>query len=324
VSAQRDSTRAFIQQCPAFIHGLIKELATFFPMQFSRTPSGWYELDGASRPGPGLKALMIAMVVVFAFQGPLHLESFAMLRSDQVWHGHIYQLFTYGWLHADLLHLLFNLLGMWIFGSQLERVWGSTSLTFFFISGIVGAGLTHVLLDPFFSGNQAPVIGASGGVYGLLAAYGILFRQRKLLLLGILPIRAGTLALLFGLFALWEGISQSQDGIAHFAHLGGMLTGLFLLYGPDLGRSTRLWRHRLRMQAYARKHAGPASSQQDAPGDRSYRSGTSSERARISQQVDELLEKISREGSASLSPEEKRFLDVASAYLRNTREGSEL
>ncbi len=291
-------------------------------MQFTRTPSGWHELDATSRPGPGLKALMIAMVVVFAFQDPLHLKSFAMLYANKVWHGRLYQLFTYGWLHADLMHLLFNLFGMWVFGSQLERVWDSRSLIVFFMSCIVGAGVTYVLLDPFFSANQAPVIGSSGGVYGLLVAYGILFRQRKLLLLGLIPIRAGTLALLFGLFALWEGISQSQDGIAHFAHLGGMITGLLLLYGPDLGRSTRILRHRLRMQAYAKRQAGrPPSTAEPASG--SSRSGLDSERERISQQVDELLEKISRQGSASLSPEEKRFLDVASAYLRNTRDGSE-
>lgn len=296
-------------------------------MSFPRTPGGWIELRGPARPGPFLRTLMVTLVVVFAFQGPLRLESFGVLHPEEVWNGRLDQLFWYGWLHGDLLHLLFNLFGIWVFGSELERIWDGRTLAIYWMSCVVGAGLAHALIDPLISGENIGVLGASGGVYGLLAAYGLIFRQRKLLLLGIVPIRAGTLALIFGLFALWSGVAQGQESIAHFAHLGGMLTGVLLLYGRPGLKTIRLWWHRQRMQSYAARAEARPRESEAAPEDKPAPQNKGSEfptarmdRDAINRSVDRLLEKVSRGGMDSLSPEERRYLDKASRYLKSLRD----
>jgi membrane associated rhomboid family serine protease len=283
----------------------------------SPTSSGWHELDPLAKPGPVLRALLILPAAAFVLQGPLHLEAWAVLRPEEVFlRGRLWQLLSYALLHQDLLHLLFNLLGIWTFGTELERLWGGRALAWFAALCAMGGGLAHAMLEPLVSGRDIGVVGASGVVYGLLAAYGLLFRQRRLLFLGLIPVQAGVLALVFGALALFSGAAQSQDGVAHFAHLGGMAMGLILLgWGPAM-TALRRRRHRLRMGrhlARVRATGGLAAPRSDKlePG---------RDEADVEARLDELLAKVSREGLAALTAGERAFLDEAARWLKARRE----
>lgn len=295
----------------------VTERIWHFPvMEFKSRIDGWYELDPVARPGRTLRGLLIALPVVWLLQGPLHLLEWGTLLPGDLAAGRLLPLLTYGWLHENLLHLLFNMLGLWVFGAELERLWGPRAFFVYWVACLTGAGVAHVILDPLLSEVPAGVIGASGGVYGLIAAYGSIFRRRKLLLLGLFPVGAGTLAIGFAALALFSGVFQSSDGVAHFAHLGGMATGLAILHARPAWRSLRLWRHRQRMLAYLR--------QREAAGGKPVARAEPPRGAMppvdVDARVDELLEKISRAGIEALDPEERRFLDEAARYKRKVRE----
>jgi len=281
------------------------------------TGSGWHELDPLAKPGPVLRALLILPAAAFVLQGPLRLEAWAVLHPEEVFlQGRLWQLLSYALLHQDLLHLLFNLLGIWTFGTELERLWGGRALAWFAGLCAAGGGLAHALLEPLVSGRDIGVVGASGVVYGLLAAYGLLFRQRRLHFLGLIPVQAGVLAVAFGALALFSGTAQSQDGVAHFAHLGGMATGLVLLgWGPAM-TALRRRRHQVRMVRHLSRVR--AAGGLDAP--RSRRLEPERNESEVEARLDELLAKVSREGLAALSPDERAFLDEAARWLKARRE----
>ncbi len=144
-----------------------------------------------------------------------------------------WQLLTYAFLHGGLMHLAFNMLALVMFGAQLEHTWGERRYLTYYLVCVVGAGLSQLVVgslavsqgqDPY------PTIGASGGVFGLLLAYGMLFpNQRVMLLFPPIPMKARTLVIVYGLFELGLGITGLQPGVAHFAHLGGMLFGWLLI-----------------------------------------------------------------------------------------------
>lgn len=185
---------------------------------------------------PAVRTLLVANIAVFLFQtlartfAQVRLDRlFGLVPYDVVHHFFLWQLATYMFLHGGLLHIAFNLLALWMFGSELESLWGTRRfMRFYFITGI-GAALTSTLVTP---NSPIPIIGASGAVYGLLAAYGILFPDRVILLYFVLPIRAKYLVLILGLITFWSSISVTGGGVAHVAHLGGMIFGWLYLRGP--------------------------------------------------------------------------------------------
>lgn len=141
-----------------------------------------------------------------------------------------WQLLTYGFLHGNYVHLIFNMLALYFFGPPLEYTWGERRFLAYFMVCIVGAGLTHLGMQALAPLGGGPTIGASGGVYGLLLGYGMLFpNQRVMLLFPPIPMRARTLAIVFGGLELFMGVTGTQDGVAHFAHLGGMLFGFGMI-----------------------------------------------------------------------------------------------
>lgn len=146
-----------------------------------------------------------------------------------------WQVLSYGFLHGGLPHLGLNLYALWLFGGQLEAVWGPRRFAYYYFACLIGAALTQLLVSEYAllrGGAAYPVIGASGAVFGLLLAYGRLFPYNRLMLLfSPIPIQARTFVIGYGLIELWAGIAGSAEGIAHFAHLGGMLTGWLLLRG---------------------------------------------------------------------------------------------
>jgi len=286
-------------------------------MPWTHRIEGWRELESAGKPGQALRGLLIALVVAFLLKAPLGLDGWASLRPDEVLgQGKIWQLLTYALLHVDLLHLLFNLLGLWVFGTELERLWGGRSFLLFAALCATAAGMAHVALDPLLSGGKSEVMGASGAVYGLMGAYGLIFRARRLHLWGIFPVRADVLAIVFGVFALFSGVAQSADGTAHMAHLGGMVGGVLLLLAVPARDSVRSLRHRQRMLRHLRR-----ASRQAGPGDFP-QLGPQADEARVRARLDQVLEKVSRQGLAALGGEERSFLDAASAWLRAQRGAS--
>ena len=140
-----------------------------------------------------------------------------------------WQLATYALLHGGLLHLAFNMYGLWMFGSALEQVWGPRRLLQYYAVSVLVAGLVQLLVA---SGSPLPypTVGASGGLFGLLLGYAMLFPQRRLMLLfPPIPMPAWLFAVVFGLLELTLGVTGEATGIAHFAHLGGMLGGWLML-----------------------------------------------------------------------------------------------
>ena len=146
-----------------------------------------------------------------------------------------WQMLTYGFLHADTTHIFFNMFGLWMFGRDLENTMGSQRFLTYFLVCVVGAGLIQLLVAAW-QGGLYPTVGASGGVFGILLAYGLTFPNRIVVpLFPPIPMRAITFVFLFGLLELYLGVSGGAPGVANFAHLGGMLFGFLLL---------RYWRRR--------------------------------------------------------------------------------
>ena len=157
-----------------------------------------------------------------------------------------WQLLTYGFMHdpGGFAHVIFNMLALVMFGAPLEYVWGEKRFLTYYLTCVVGAGLCQLVVATWMlaeSGQAYPTIGASGGVFGLLLAYGMLFpHQRVMLLIPPIPMKARTLVFVYGAVALLLGFTGLQPGVAHFAHLGGMLFGYLLIRywrgNPPFGR----------------------------------------------------------------------------------------
>lgn len=147
-----------------------------------------------------------------------------------------WQTFTYAFLHANLTHLLFNMYGLWMFGADLERLWGTRRFAVFYTVSLFAAALVQLVVT-YLLGANAPTVGASGAIFGLLLGFGMVFPQRKIVpLLPPIPMPAWLFVMLYGLVELALGVTGSQAGVAHFAHLGGLLGGWLVL---------RYWRGQL-------------------------------------------------------------------------------
>ena len=146
-----------------------------------------------------------------------------------------WQVLTYGFLHGDTTHIFFNMFALWMFGRDIELYMGSRRfLTYYFVC-VAGAGVVQLIVAAL-QGGLYPTVGASGGVFGILLAYGLTFPNRIVVpLFPPIPMRAITFVILFGLLELYLGFSGSAPGVANFAHLGGMLFGFLML---------RFWRKR--------------------------------------------------------------------------------
>lgn len=154
-----------------------------------------------------------------------------------------WQLVSYAFLHGSVLHLFFNMFALWMFGRELERWWGPGRFAFYYFVCVVGAALIQLLVSTLGArhGQIYPTIGASGGVFGLLLGFGLLFPNRMILLLiPPMPIKAKWLVIGYGAIELFLGVTGTAAGIAHFAHLGGMLFGYLLI--AHWRRTGTLWR----------------------------------------------------------------------------------
>ena len=178
---------------------------------------------------PATQALLLANVAIFflgELMGPGLISPFALWPVGAGFWP--WQIGTYAFLHGSFNHLFFNMLGLWMFGGELEQVWGQKRFLQFYAASVVAAALTQLLVNALL-GSLAPTIGASGGLFGLLLAFAMIFPNRIILLFFVIPMKAKYLVALYGLLELYQGAYVLNSGVAHFAHLGGMLGGLLTL-----------------------------------------------------------------------------------------------
>lgn len=185
---------------------------------------------------PVTTALIVANVAIYLLQSilPGLIGPFALwpLGASQVVPGvgfYPWQLVTYAFLHGSVLHLGLNMYALYMFGSPVEQVFGTRRYLIYYFVSVLTAAFTQIAFA-LVTGNVYPTIGASGGVFGLLLAYGKFFpNNRVMLLIPPIPMSARTLVFVYAAIELFLGVTGTQEGVAHFAHLGGLIGGWLLL-----------------------------------------------------------------------------------------------
>ena len=203
------------------------------------SPSTFSYSFGPGPLTPAIKALVAANVAGFllALVAPAITLRLGMRPADVVGQLQVWQLVTYMFLHGGIFHLLFNMLALWMFGVELERMWGSRYFAKFYFTTGVGAALTTIVLSftPLPFADQlyyALTIGASGAVYGVLLAYAMYFPNRPIYMYFFFPVPAKYFVIIIGGISLLSSLGGPGGGIAHTTHLGGLLAGyLFLRRG---------------------------------------------------------------------------------------------
>jgi membrane associated rhomboid family serine protease len=218
----------------------------------------------------GVKWLLISNTAVFvlsyvAYQAGLGniFGPFALVPRLVVYHFAIWELATYLFLHGGVWHLLFNMLTLWMFGVTLERDWGTRKfLKYYFLCGI-GAGVCDVTVNALLGNWHTSTIGASGAIYGVLLAFGVLYPEATILFLFLFPIQAKYFVMIYGAMALLGSLNVNS-GVSNVAHLGGMIFGLIYLKVrfPKVDtyemrrwyRNYKMQRAKKKFQVYMRKH----------------------------------------------------------------------
>jgi len=182
------------------------------------------------------KALILINVLVWGLQLLLggSMDRYFALWPPQAeqygFHFQVWQLLTYGFMHGGLTHLFFNMFAVYMFGSDIERLFGTRRYLVYYLLCVIGAALMHLIVVTAAGRPPLPMIGASGGVFGLLLAFGMAFPRRMLMLIfPPIPLPAWLFVTLYGVFELVMGVTQTASGVAHFAHLGGMATGFVII-----------------------------------------------------------------------------------------------
>ena len=257
-------------------------------------------------------------------------------------HFRLYQLFTYMFMHANFEHIFFNMFSLWMFGCVIERVWGAKRfLTYYLVCGI-GAGLFQELaqfvnfymiassqISGFSMSMLAEVarqnatalaswttVGASGAIYGILLAFGMLFPEQKIFIFPLpIPIKAKWFVIIFAAIELFSAYASSGDGVAHLAHLGGMVFGFFLIRywkrhpESDLGFDEAGSLFAGMRRKWEDKNAGKSSTRTSSDfGRRESDWDYNARKQQEQEEVDRILDKIRKNGYDSLTADEKRRL----------------
>jgi membrane associated rhomboid family serine protease len=184
---------------------------------------------------PATLALLGANIAVFLLQGQMGPQ---LALQFALWPPGIagapafepWQLVSYGFLHGGLTHLIFNMLALYMFGPDIERLFGTRFFTLYYFGCVVSAALVHLTVTSWMGAPPAPMVGASGAMFGLLLAFGWFFPQRRVMLIfPPIPMPARVFVAVYGALELVLGVTGTASGVAHFAHLGGMLGGWLML-----------------------------------------------------------------------------------------------
>jgi membrane associated rhomboid family serine protease len=302
-------------------------------MSFNR-PGNFYRpsfFGGFQFFPPVIKGLLISNAAVFLGMvflgnfrvGDFYFEQF-FFQSFALWplgsgFG-FWQLFSYMFMHASFTHILFNMLALWMFGMELEHVWGSRKFFIYYLLCGFGGGLANLLIAPMFT-SVGPTVGASGAVYGILLAFGMMFPERPIYIYFLLPIKAKYFVVMYMAFEIFS--VGSMDGVAHFAHLGGALVGFLYLvadgyqFGSSYHPSSQDENVFTRMTGIGRQKPRQPDLYTDVTEAKVFdifeNSKKEAQQAQI--QIDEILDKISKNGYQSLNEEEKKILFEASKKL---------
>ncbi len=268
----------------------------------------YYRFRSGGMLPPAVKNLMFANGIIWLMMilnGSLTrflLDQFALNRIDVFYNFKIWQLFTYMFLHdpSGIWHVFFNMLFLWMFGAELENEWGTKEfLKYYFITGI-GAGILNIIL------SSSPTIGASGAVYGIMLAYALRYPDRYIYIYFLFPVKIKYFMAFLAFVSFFSTFGAYGGGIAHAAHLGGIVIGYIYL---------KYWYLFYKIKNYF-KQIGTSVKKSDMkyrPGGK----GTEEEKVEYYRKViDELLDKINRVGYLNLTEEEKKLLEEGSNYLR--------
>lgn len=254
---------------------------------------------------PAIKNLLFANGVVYLMLvlnrglGNFLLNTFAFVPQDVLGSFKIWQFVSYMFLHdpSGFMHILFNMLFLWMFGAELEREWGTREfLKYYFITGI-GAAVLYL----FFANN--PMIGASGAVYGVMVAYALRYPDREIYIYLLFPLKVKYYVTFLAAISFLSTFGPYNDGIAHAAHLGGMLIGYVYL---------KYWYAFYKLKSQAKD----VFSQKKSKPDMKYTKGQDNKTEYYRRVIDEILDKINRVGYLNLTDEEKQILEEGSKYLR--------
>lgn len=288
------------------------------------SPSG---LGGFRMFPPVLKSLIIINIVIFILQAlfldglrlnGVSLERYIMnyfaLMPIESGGFYIWQLLSYQFLHGGFTHLLFNLLALWMFGSELENRWGSVYFLIFYLLSGIGAGIAQLFVSPML-GAVAPTIGASGSIFGILLAFGATFPDRKIYMFPLfIPIPAKIFVAIYASFDLISGLMGASTGVAHFAHLGGAVAGaILLLISNKIGlfKFSKKLNEKFESNTdfYKRsRYVNPQEVYRNANKTVHFSSFIVDNELVTQETIDGLLDKISESGYQSLTDREKRIL----------------
>jgi membrane associated rhomboid family serine protease len=262
-----------------------------------------FSIGPMGRIPPAIKNIIFINAVIFLMQvlnqslEQVIFRNFALIPPDIIYRFKIWQLVSYMFLHADFWHIFFNMFILWMFGSELEREWGTKEfIKYYFITGI-GAGVFNLLL------SSAATIGASGAVYGIMLAYALRYPDRMVYIYFLFPVKVKYMMAFLVLISFFSTFGSSGDGIAHAAHLGGIVIGfVYLKYGVILYKIKRNFPN----ISSGKKHES----------NMKYTKGGDNKTEYYRRVIDELLDKINKVGYLNLSEEEKKLLEEGSKYLR--------
>lgn len=253
----------------------------------------------------------------FVFRPGAFEQVFALSHLGLVHEFKIWQLFSYMFLHGSWLHLFFNMLTLWMFGGDLENLWGSKTFLKYYLYCGLGAGLFIAAMNFYTYSPEMPMLsitlGASGAIYGILLAYGMTWPNRTVLLYFIFPLKIKYLVLVFGIIEFMGTLTSQGGGISHIGHLGGLLSGFLLMKfiipgelkasrsGGNLSATVTGLKNKIQnpIDAFLKKKRLQKKKQQIET------------RIKAKKIIDDLLEKIARQGMSSLSSKEKQDLEWA-------------
>ena len=280
---------------------------------------------------PVIKTLLIANTGVFLlemFFGAFHFGDIGFSEIfDRLFglmplgHGfYPWQLITYQFVHANFWHLFFNMVfGLWMFGMEVEHVWGSKKFIIYYLSCGVAAGLSQLILSPIFEPALGPTVGASGAIYGVMIAFAAIFPDRYIFLYFLIPVKVKYFVIILIVFSVMS--VGGQGNVANLAHLGGAVGGyLYILYDRrklTQGRNSRTFQSSMSSGQWS----PPTSSAGDVVDAKIFDINTTKfpelkeKPVDLQKRIDEILDKISRSGYQSLSEEEKKILFEASKRM---------
>jgi membrane associated rhomboid family serine protease len=264
---------------------------------------------------PWVKRLLIANFLIYLLMGFGLLPGAQMVDlfgfSSATFLFRPWSVVTYMFVHGGFMHVLFNMLGVFFFGPPLERAMGGRAFLRYYLICGAGAALTSVLLIQLI--GTPTVIGASGAVFGVMLAFAWRWPDAPIYLWAVLPVKAKYMVGILGLGALWATMQTGRGGggVAHWAHLGGLVTGFVVLkYGDSIAARWRRMRGRKGPSADSGTSYSIGRGRRREPGDES-RSGDLDE-------VDRILDKIREEGMEALSAREREFLETMSRKYRSS------